>query len=104
MARHMNLYGTTREQIAAVTVKNRRFGATNPLAQFQKPVSLEEVISSPPIADPIRRFDRCPATDGAAAVVLTNETLAGKYGSPPARGAASVMGNGPRRTGAHRSR
>jgi acetyl-CoA C-acetyltransferase len=102
MARHMHLYGTTREQIAAVTVKNRRFGATNPLAQFQKPVSLEEVISSPPIADPIRRFDCCPATDGAAAVVLTNETLARKYGSPSVRVAASVMVNGPVRIGDYR--
>jgi acetyl-CoA C-acetyltransferase len=102
MARHMHLYGTTREQIAAVTVKNRRFGATNPLAQFQKPVSLEEVISSPPIADPIRRFDCCPATDGAAAVVLTNETLVRKYGSPSVRVAASVMVNGPVRIGDYR--
>ena len=95
MARHMHLYGTTREQVAAVTVKNRRLGATNPLAQFQKPVALEEVMASPSISDPIRRFDCCPATDGAAAVVLTNEALARKYGSPSVRVAASVLVNGP---------
>ena len=88
MARHMHLYGTTREQVAAVTVKNRQLGAANPLAQFQKPVSLAEVIASPPIADPIRRFDCCPATDGAAALVLTSEALVRQMahprcGSPP---------------------
>jgi acetyl-CoA C-acetyltransferase len=102
MARHMHLYGTTREQVAAVTVKNRRFGATNPLAQFQKPVSLEEVMTSAPVADPIRRFDCCPATDGAAAVVLTNEALARKCGSPSVRVAASVLLNGPVRIADYR--
>src|SRR5437867_2286423 len=50
MARHMHLYGTTREQVAAVTVKNRQFGTRNPLAQFQNAVSVEEVIASPPMA------------------------------------------------------
>lgn len=95
MARHMHLYGTTREQVAAVTVKNRRFGMTNPLAQYQKPVTLEEVMGSPPIADPILRYDCCPGTDGAAAVVLTSEALAKQYGSPSVRIAASVLVNGP---------
>ena len=95
MARHMHLYGTTREQVAAVTVKNRRLGATNPLAQFQKPVTLEEVMASPPISDPILRFDCCPATDGAAALVLTSESLAKKHGAPAVRMAASVLVNGP---------
>ena len=95
MARHMHLYGTTREHVAAVAVKNRQFGACNPIAQFQKPVSLEEVMFSPAIADPIRRFDCCPATDGAAAVVLTGENVARQFGSPSVRVAASVMVNGP---------
>jgi acetyl-CoA C-acetyltransferase len=97
MARHAHLYGTTREQVAAVTVKNRQFGAANPLAQFQKPVALEDVIASPPICDPIRRYDCCPATDGAAAVVLANETLVRQSGSPAVRIAASVLVNGPAR-------
>lgn len=97
MARHMRLYGTTREQVAAVTVKNRTYGAVNPLAQFRKPVSMEEVIASPLIADPVRRFDCCPGTDGAAAVVLTSEALARQYGSPSVRVAASVLVNGPAR-------
>ena len=97
MARHTHLYGTTREQIAAVTVKNRQFGAINPLAQFQKPVALEEVIASPPVSDPLRRYDCCPATDGAAALVLANEALVRQSGSPAVRIAASVLVNGPAR-------
>jgi acetyl-CoA C-acetyltransferase len=95
MTRHAHLFGTTREQVAAVTVKNRRFGTNNPLAQFRKAVSPEEVMSSPMVADPIRRFDCCPATDGAAAVVLTTERLARTCGSPSVRVAASVLLNGP---------
>jgi acetyl-CoA C-acetyltransferase len=97
MTRHAHLYGTTREQVAAVTVKNRRFGLLNPLAQFRKAVSPQEVISSPLIADPIRRLDCCPATDGAAALVLSSASLARQYGSPSVRIAASVMVSGPPR-------
>lgn len=97
MARHAHLYGTTREQVAAVTVKNRRFGLANPLAQFRKAITIEEVIASPLVADPIRRFDCCPATDGAAAVVLTSQALARRFGSPSVRIAASVLVNGPAR-------
>jgi acetyl-CoA C-acetyltransferase len=54
-------------------------------------------LASPPISDPIRRYDCCPATDGAAALVLTKETLAKQYGSPAVRIAASVLINGPAR-------
>jgi acetyl-CoA C-acetyltransferase len=97
MTRHAHLYGTTREQVAAVTVKNRRSGLLNPLAQFRKAVSPQEVISSPLIADPIRRLDCCPATDGAAALVLSSASLARQYGSPSVRIAASVMVTGPPR-------
>jgi acetyl-CoA C-acetyltransferase len=97
MTRHAALYGTTREQVAAVTVKNRKLGAGNPLAQFRKPVSLDEVMASPLIADPIRRMDCCPATDGAAAVVLSTKALARACGSPAVRVAASAMVNGPAR-------
>jgi acetyl-CoA C-acetyltransferase len=95
MTRHAHLFGTTREQVAAVTVMNRKFGAGNPLAQFRKTVSPEEVMASALIADPIRRFDCCPATDGAAAVMLSSEALAKSCGSPSVRVAASVLVNGP---------
>jgi acetyl-CoA acetyltransferase len=67
--------GTTVEQIAATAVKARRFGAMNPLAQFRKEVTLEEVLASPVVADPLRRLMCSSFTDGAAAVVLTSGKL-----------------------------
>jgi acetyl-CoA C-acetyltransferase len=102
MARHMHLFGTTREQIAYVTSRNRSYGVNNPLAQFRKPITVEEVAASSLIADPIRKFDCCPATDGAAAVVLTTEALARRYASPSVRVAASILVNGPVRVADYR--
>jgi acetyl-CoA C-acetyltransferase len=102
MTRHMHLFGTTREQVAEVTVKNRRFGTRNPLAQFREEVTVEKIVQSALIADPIRKFDCCPVTDGAAAVVLATGELARKYGSPSVRVAASVLVNGPTRATGYR--
>ena len=71
MARvHMHRYGTTRKQLAAVAVKNHKQGKLNPLAQFQTDVTLEQVMESTMVADPLRILDCSPVTDGAAAVVL----------------------------------
>lgn len=71
MARlYMHQYGLTREELAAVPVKNHANGAKNPRAQFPKPVTVEEVLSSPKVADPLRILDCSPITDGAAAVIL----------------------------------
>jgi acetyl-CoA C-acetyltransferase/acetyl-CoA acyltransferase len=73
---HMAKYGTTEEQMAAVAVKNHRHGALNPKAQFQKPITLETVMKSAYIADPLKLYDCCPFTDGGAAVVLASEDVA----------------------------
>jgi acetyl-CoA C-acetyltransferase len=70
---HMDRYGTTEEQMAHVAVKNHRHGALNPKAQFQKEISLETVLRSPYVADPLKLFDCCPFTDGGAALVLAAE-------------------------------
>jgi acetyl-CoA C-acetyltransferase len=67
---HMARHGTTREQIGLVSVKNHGLGTANPKAQFRKPVTLDEVLRSRLIADPLRLFDCPPISDGAAAVVL----------------------------------
>ncbi len=67
---HMHKYGTTREQLGLVAVKNHENGSKNPLAQFPFKVSLEAVLSSVLVADPLRILDCSPITDGAAAVVL----------------------------------
>lgn len=67
---YMEETGVTLEDIARVTVKNRKNGALNPFAYFQKPVTLEEVMHSRMIASPLRLLHCCPITDGAAAVIL----------------------------------
>ena len=63
--RHMAEYGTTKKQLAKVSVKNRAHGAQNPMAQFRDTVTVEEVLSSPMIVDPLTRFQCCPIADGA---------------------------------------
>ncbi len=67
---HMEKYGTTREQLAMVAVKNHKHGSKNPLAQFPFEVTVEQVLSSTMVADPLRILDCSPITDGAAAAVL----------------------------------
>ena len=79
---HMTKYGTTDEQMAAVAVKNHRHGALNPKAQFQKEITLEQVMRSPRIADPLKLYDCCPFTDGGAALVLVSEEVARKSRRP----------------------
>lgn len=74
---HMDRYGTTREQLAAVAVKNREHGAKNPLARFRTPVTPDDVMSSRLIADPLRLLDCSPVADGAAAAVVTTERTPG---------------------------
>src|SRR5947199_523835 len=73
---HMAKHGTTEAQMAAVAVKNHRHGALNPKAQFQKEITLETVLKSPYVADPLKLYDCCPFTDGGAAVVLAAEDVA----------------------------
>src|SRR5256886_3669449 len=76
---HMEKHGTTEAQMAAVAVKNHRHGALNPQAQFQKPITIEPVLKSAYVADPLKLFDCCPFSDGGAAVVLASEEVARKH-------------------------
>ena len=81
MARaHMAKFGTTREQLAHVAVKNHLNGSKNPRAQFPFKVTLEQVINSTAVADPLCLMDCSPVTDGAAAVILTTVEKAKKLG------------------------
>ena len=72
----MTKYGTTEAQMAHVAVKNHRHGVLNPKAQFQKEITLEQVLTSAYVADPLKLYDCCPFTDGGAAVVLASEEVA----------------------------
>lgn len=83
MARaHMHKFGTTREQLGMVSVYNHRNGLKNPYAQFNMAVSLEDVLNSSIVADPLRLLDCSPITDGAAAALLVSEKLARNFENP----------------------
>jgi len=79
---HMEKYGTTREQLALVAVKNHRNGAKNPLAQFPFEITVDSVLNSVMVADPLRILDCSPITDGAAAVVIAPVEMARKMNKP----------------------
>ncbi len=83
--RHMLEYGTTEEQLAAVSEKNHRFANTNPHAQFYaKTFPRDKLLRLPVIAPPLRLGDCSSMTDGAAAVVLASEEVARRYSDSPA--------------------
>ena len=92
--RYMHDYGLTREQLAKVSVKNRRNGSLNPDAQMRKEVSVEEVLASRPIADPFTLLQCCPTGDGAAAIVLCSSRVARQYRSNPIHVRASDLTSG----------
>ncbi len=77
---HMEQYGTTREQMAAVAVKNHENGSKNPNAQFPGRITVETVLNSVKVADPLNILDCSPITDGAAAAILCPAEMAGQFG------------------------
>lgn len=79
--RRMDLFGATGEDFAQVKVKNARHGRANPNARYRKQVSVEDVLTSPVVADPLRLLDICATSDGAAAVVLTSTDYARRHGT-----------------------
>ena len=90
---YMHETGATVEDFARVTVKNRKNGALNPNARFQKPVTVEEVMNSRMVATPLRLLHCCPLADGAAAVILcSKERLKSKKRAVTV--AASVLTSG----------
>lgn len=79
--RHMHDYGTTERQIAKVAYKNHKNSVHNPNSMYQKEFSLEEILASPLVCDPIRRLEICAPDDGAAAVVVASAERARKLGA-----------------------
>jgi acetyl-CoA acetyltransferase len=78
--RRMDLFGATVEDFAAVKVKNARHGLENPNARYRKEVTVEDVLDSAVVADPLHLLDICATSDGAAAVVLTSVEHARRLG------------------------
>jgi acetyl-CoA C-acetyltransferase len=88
---HMEEFKTTREQLAAVAVKNHENGMKNPNAQFRRRVTAEQVMQSTMVADPLRLLDCSPVSDGAAAVILASRDAAKAVGKNRVRVKASVQ-------------
>jgi acetyl-CoA C-acetyltransferase len=70
---HMAKYGTTEEDLALVAVKNHKYASMNPVAHFQNKITVDDALSSMVIAWPLKLYDCCPITDGAASVILASE-------------------------------
>jgi len=83
--RHMYQYGTSREQLASVAVKNHANGAQNPLAHMRKTISIEQALAGKPISEPLTVFDCSLVSDGAAAVVIAPLDRAREFTSRFAR-------------------
>lgn len=79
MREHMRLYGTTMRQCAAIAVKNRAQARLNPLAQRPMTITVDDVLNSPPVADPYRLLDCSLLSDGAAALVLATPEWAARH-------------------------
>jgi len=92
---HMDKFGSTQRQLAEISSKNHLHGSLNPLSQYQKPMTVEEVLADPPVAYPLTRAMCAPVGDGAAAAIVCSERFLGKLnGARPVKVVASVMGQG----------
>lgn len=110
--RWMHATGASREDLALAPVKAHRHAVGNPHAQFRKPVTVADVLASPPVADPLRVLDCAPVTDGAAAVVVSHRgpvRIAGvgqatdTYAYTDRRGEPSLVGFPATRVAAHKA-
>jgi acetyl-CoA acyltransferase len=89
---HMELYGTTKEQFAKVSVKNHRHSVNNPRSQYREACTLDEVLASRLVYDPLTILQCCPTSDGAGAAILCSQEFANRHGiSRPVRIVAQAM-------------
>jgi acetyl-CoA C-acetyltransferase len=92
MARaHMEEYGTSEEDMARVAVKNHENGVHNPTAHFQKEISVDDVLDSYEVAAPLKLYDACPFSDGAAAAIVTTPDRARELSDTPIAVEASAQ-------------
>jgi acetyl-CoA acetyltransferase len=81
--RRMDLYGATERDFAEVKVKNARHGLANPNARYRKEVTVDEVLESPYVAEPLRLLEICATSDGGAALVLSSMEFARRHTTEP---------------------
>jgi len=91
---HMERYGTTREQIAKVAVKNHQHATLNPEAQYPFPTTIEEVLNSRVITEPLTLLECSPISDGAAAAIVVSEDAKRRFNRKPVEVIASVQVSG----------
>lgn len=99
---HAEKYGTTRDEVSSVVIKNKANGLKNPLAQLGAELSFDVIRQSQPIADPIQLYDCCPVSDGAAAIVVVAKDRAKGAPDLPIDVLASVQTRGSPRIAGHR--
>lgn len=93
---YLDRYDAPREALAAVAAKNHRNAVANEVAQFRREVTVEEALDSPVVAEPLRLYDCCPMSDGAAAVVVTrDDSVAGSDHAVRVTAHASATGTHP---------
>jgi acetyl-CoA acetyltransferase len=93
-SRHMHEFGSTKEQLAQIAVKNHRNSTMNPFAHYTKEFSLEEILESRMVADPLTLLQCCPIGDGAAAVVITTAEKAKQHTTKPVFIKGSILTSG----------
>jgi acetyl-CoA acetyltransferase len=98
--RHMHEFGTTSEQLAEVAVAARQWAALNPAALMREPITVEDVLASRMVSDPLHQLECCLVTDGAGALVLTSSERTRDLRSRPVH----VLGWGEAQTHQHISR
>ena len=91
---HMQRYGTTAEQFGRIAVKNHYHGSLNPHAQYREVYTLEDILSSPPVAEPLTRLMCSPIGDGAAAAILCSAEKAKQFTTKPVHVLASCISSG----------
>ena len=91
--KRMEKYGTTAEDLARIKVLLSKYGAENPNSRYKKIYTMEEVLSSKMVSDPLRLYEICATSDGAAAVILCAASKARQYTSNPITVAASTLGS-----------
>ena len=90
--RHMHTYGTTSEQLASIAVQTREHATRNPNAMYRDPITVDDVLSSKLVADPLHKLDCCVISDGGCCIILTTEERARALAHAPVfvRGAAGA--------------
>ncbi|MEM6495485.1 MAG: beta-ketoacyl synthase N-terminal-like domain-containing protein, partial [Pseudomonadota bacterium] len=100
---HAERYGTTRDEVSSVIIKNKANGLKNPLAQMGAELTHEIIEQSQPIADPLQLYDCCPVSDGAAALVIVAADRVTDAPDQPIRVKAAIQTSGSARLAGHNS-